>query len=379
VPSLSGLAGRRSGWVPRSTVAEWSRRVATSFSALSGSELKEGEMLDRQAWLEERRKGLGSSDAPIVTGDSPWGSEYTLARQKRGLDPIVDSRDPILSYGRRIEAVIADIYADETGRKLRRVNRTMRHPKAPELFAHPDREVVGERRLVEAKSSWRPWDADDVPRHVQVQVQHQMAVTGAEVTDVALLAGFADFRIYEIARDDAVIGELVELERAWWRRYVVGNELPPVDDSPAGRRALDALAGGPDMVASDEQKALMARLRTLREQEERIAKVEKPDVIRALKESMVGSYVLVGPDFRVTWKPTKPTTHTDWRLVANAYRRLIEAARDMHGMDEAGWDDWGADVQADALDALVSLHSETREGTRPFRPKWMDIAEEEAA
>lgn len=332
----------------------------------------------RQAWLEERRKGIGSSDAAIITGDSPWGSEYALAAEKRGLAEVEERGSPVLDYGRRVESVVAEIYAEQTGRRLERVNVTRHHPRFPELFAHPDRRVVGEKRLVECKTAWRPWDPDDVPRHYQVQVQHQMACTGAEVTDVALLAAFAEFRVYEVPRDEAVIAELVELELAWWARYVVGDEMPPLDDSAAARRHLDSLPGGPDMVASPEQVALMASLRRVRDiRDEGAADYRR--LVPRIKESMAGSYVLVGPDFRVTWRPSRPPVSTDWKSVAGAYRKLLE--RTATRLSRVTTLLELPEIDFAEVDAIESLYTQAGEGRRPFRPFWMDAPEsdEEAA
>jgi len=333
----------------------------------------------RQAWLEERRRGIGSSDAAIITGDSPWGSEYALAAEKKGLAELDDAATPVMDYGQRVESVVAEIYAEHTGRRLERVNVTRRHPRYPELFAHPDRRVVGARRLVELKTAWRPWDPDDVPRHYQVQVQHQMACTGAEVVDVALLAGFAEFRVYEVPRDEALITELVELERAWWARYVLGDEMPPLDDSPAARRHLDALPGGPDMQASSDQVELMRQLRVARDYRERGARDYRL-VRNAIAESMAGSYVLVGPDFRVTWRPSRAPVLVDWKEVALAYRRELE--RTANRLSRVTTLLELPEIDLAGLDAVESLYTREGKARRPFRPFWMDASpdpDEEAA
>jgi len=167
-----------------------------------------------------------------------------------------------------------------------------------------------------------------------------------------------------IPKGGKVIAELVDYEREWWAKYVTGDALPPLDDSKAARRHLDSMPGGPDMEATQEQIALMARLRSLRDTEERIGH-DKSDVVRALKQSMVGSYVLAGPDFRATWRPTKERVSTDWRLVAESYAKALL---------ERGASD-------DEITALVSLYTVTSEGSRPFRPTWIEVQtqEEEAA
>ena len=41
----------------------------------------------REQWLEERRKGLGGSDSPVVLGQSPFRDVHDLWRDKKGLLP----------------------------------------------------------------------------------------------------------------------------------------------------------------------------------------------------------------------------------------------------------------------------------------------------
>jgi predicted phage-related endonuclease len=57
---------------------------------------------------------------------------------------------------------------------------------------------------------WR----DGVPEYVQLQVMHQLAVTGHRAADVAVLVGGQELRIFRIERDEALIARLIEMEQA---------------------------------------------------------------------------------------------------------------------------------------------------------------------
>jgi predicted phage-related endonuclease len=289
-------------------------------------------------------------------GASPWRSEYELALEKKGLVPL-DAETRVQTWGHRVEQVAADIYSETTGRRLRRVNRAVTDRRWPHLFAHPDRIVVGEPVGVELKSSWKAWDG--VPRHVEVQVQHQMGLARLDAVDVALLTGFGGFATYTVERDDAMIRDLFDLEEAWWARFVMGDEMPPMDGSRAASRFLDSRVGPPEVQADEGQAALAERLRRIRAAIKADEEAERL-LVNRLKESMDGAYAMRGEGWRVSWKPSKARSTTDWRSVAAAYRTELLAFHEALGGD-------ATTEAAEALDAIEGLHSATGEGSRPFR------------
>ena len=147
-----------------------------------------------------------------------------------------------MAWGRRLEPLVAAAYTEATGRRLRRVSRLLRHRERPWQLASIDREVVGERRLVEIKTTRSPrWDgADPVPADVLAQVEHYLSVTGYDVADVAVLIGGSDLRVIEVGRDDGYIRDLIEIEADFIRR-IETRTAPPIDGSEATRRALGRL------------------------------------------------------------------------------------------------------------------------------------------
>lgn len=52
---------------------------------------------------------------------------------------------------------------------------------------------------------------------LQLQVHHQLAVTGKQAADVAVLLGGQRLEIHRIERDERLIARLIELERQFWR------------------------------------------------------------------------------------------------------------------------------------------------------------------
>jgi putative phage-type endonuclease len=208
--------------------------------------------LSRKEWLQYRCQGIGSSDAAAAVGLNPYQSMLELWLIKTGRDeelPQVDPDDDTspMFWGTVLEPVVAERYACRTGLKVRRKNAVLQHPDPDKIWmlANIDREIVGRHdvQILECKTAgefgarlWR----DGVPDYVQLQIQHQLAVTGKQAADVAVLICGQDLRIHRIERDDDLIAHLIELERRFWQ-YVVSDTPPPADGSESAGTALQAL------------------------------------------------------------------------------------------------------------------------------------------
>lgn len=209
--------------------------------------------MPREDWLEVRKSGIGGSDAAAAVGLSPYQSPLELWLTKTGRDanlpePDSDDTSEPVYWGQLLEPIVAASYTKQTGNKVRRVNAVLQHSTIPWMLANIDREVVGmpDVQILECKTAgefgvrlWR----EGVPEYVVCQVQHQLAVTGKQAADVAVLLCGQKLEVHRIQRDDALIARLIELEAAFWR-YVETDTPPPADGSESADRALRCLYPG---------------------------------------------------------------------------------------------------------------------------------------
>lgn len=206
--------------------------------------------IERDDWLEVRRTGIGSSDAAAAIGLNPYQSQLQLWMQKTGkadLLPAIDPNDDTspMFWGTLLEPIVAAHYTKRTGLRVRRVNAVLQHPEHPWMLANVDREVIGssEVQLLECKTAGihgaRLWK-DGVPEYVQLQVMHQLAVTGKQAADVAVLIGGQELKIFRIERDEALIARLITLEKAFWDQ-VEQSVMPTGDGSDSADQALRSL------------------------------------------------------------------------------------------------------------------------------------------
>lgn len=209
--------------------------------------------LSRDDWLAVRRTGIGGSDAAAAVGLNPYMSALELWLDKTGRAEGLPRPDPADTtsptyWGTLLEPIVAAVYTQQTGNKVRKVNAVLRHSSIPWMLANIDREVVGvpDVQILECKTAgefgarlWR----EGVPEYVQIQVQHQLAVTGKSAAHVAVLLCGQVLEVHRIDRDDALIGRLIELEARFWR-FVETDTPPPADGSESADRALRHLYPG---------------------------------------------------------------------------------------------------------------------------------------
>lgn len=216
----------------------------------------------RSAWLEARRSGIGSSDASAVLGVNGYTSPYEVWAEKRGLLPLRDDDNDAMEWGRLHEPTVARWWSARYGIPIRRAG-LMRSRSAPHRLASVDY-LAGCGGVLEIKTlSWRvasSWADGQTPDHAEVQVAHQLAVTGRSHAHVVGLLDGRTPLVRELPRDDELIALMEPVEDDLWRMVVEGIE-PPIDGSGPTTDALKERWPALEVkqaVLGDELEALVA-------------------------------------------------------------------------------------------------------------------------
>lgn len=330
-------------------------------------------------WHEQRRKGIGATDAAAILGLSPWSSPFDVWQEKTG-DREPEIVMPLRMYvGKRLQDTVGDLYVHKTGRRVRADNRQHHRRGMEWQFAHLDFRVVGDPgRLIEAKTAFRDigWGEDgstDIPVHYWVQVQHEMAVTGASWCDVAVLFGHRDFRVYPIPRDPEFVVKLTTAEEEFWTQYVVPGVPPPVDHTEAATRFLQRqhpTADGTVIPATPEQADIVDRYRdAVAAADEAIA---RRDLVRNRIIQIIGDADGIrGRDFEITYRNVKASDPvTVWNAVADWALDIIRAVA---AVDEDAIRDAieGSGVTVDGLEPAIRhvIDTNTKPGRKGYR-RW---------
>jgi putative phage-type endonuclease len=295
--------------------------------------------MNREQWLRVRKNGIGSSDAAAAVGLNPYQSQLELWLIKTGRDdalPKIDPNDDTspMYWGTVLEPFVAEHYTRRTGNRVRRINAVLQHPDSDKawMLANIDREVVGapDVQILECKTAGefgsRLWK-DGVPEYVQVQVQHQLAVTGKQAADVCVLLCGQEVRVHRIERDEEVIAQLIELERRFWH-YVETDTPPPADGSDSAALALQCLyprdSGNTiDLSGDAEMGQVFADLLEAREALDANSKAEA-QLKQKIQERMGDASRAKFEGGTVSWKRSKDSTGLDVARLLTDQPELIQ-------------------------------------------------------
>lgn len=253
-----------------------------------------------EQWHFRRRLGIGGSEAGTILGLNKYQTAWDLWGIKTGRTTPPDlSGNMAVKMGHKLEQTVAELYAEITGKTVRRSNIHHIHKEKPWLVGNLDRVVVGEKRGLECKTAssfaakgkfgkgnvYTPDGelailCDEVPDTYLVQVQHYMAVTGLPVFDLAVLIDGRDFRVYTIARNEELITELEGQLTEFWFKNVIA------DIAPAGEPIQDQ-----EPVKGAAVEADVSILNLLEERRELVAAITELDDAKSELDNQIKTFI----------------------------------------------------------------------------------------
>lgn len=269
--------------------------------------------IPRDEWLELRREGVGGSDIGAIAGFSRYNTPFSVYLDKIGDLPAERSAklERCARVGSKIEAFIAELFAEENGLAIERVG-TLARTDAPWMRVNLDRKVTGcpdGPCFVEVKnrSQYLAGDwAGDVPDDTECQVHWGMAITGWSHGHVAALIGGNDPRYYRIDRDEQIIAGLTAIAEEFWDR-VVRRDPPPVGPSDADAELIARLYADVDDDASVSVDSETARQwlsqRTAAIDAAKAAEGQRTEAENHLKQMLgTAAVALVDGDQAYSWR-----------------------------------------------------------------------------
>ena len=199
---------------------------------------------NREEWLSLRKGYIGGSDAGAVIGLNPYKSAYTLWAEKTGKIPEFEG-NLTTDVGSYLEEFIAKLFEKETGKKVRRKNRTLVNDKYPFACADVDRVVVGENAVVEIKSTnsfpaMKKLKKGEYPEQWYCQGTHYNGVGEYDRVYLAVLINCREFKWFVLDRDDEEIAALMTEEEKFMK-HVETETPPPVDGTVSSSDTLSTL------------------------------------------------------------------------------------------------------------------------------------------
>ncbi|WP_158268504.1 YqaJ viral recombinase family protein [Corynebacterium liangguodongii] len=299
---------------------------------------------DRGAWIGQRRHGLGSSDASIIMGLSPWESPYSLWEQKTGraaLDPPVDhDTEELREWGNRLEPVIRDATAEELGVTIIKPDEAWANRERPWQRANLDGLIPDTSTFCEFKNS-TAWNADkwkgQIPDHAEIQVHHIGLVTGWRDAIVAGLIGGNHLSIHRITLNQNILEMMQTAEDEFWR-HVEDDTPPDVDWHERTRDALftewrQTRTTGSQEVDPDEARKWVEQAREAKEAED-AAKRRRAEAMNHLLKMMGGHEQIATGD--TVWARVRHG-QLDKRRFQDDHPDLWEQAQTMKPAVDTAW------------------------------------------
>lgn len=299
--------------------------------------------IQRIDWLNERRKGIGGSDAPKVLGVSKWGGPIDVYMRKVTA-PTNDTQSEAAYWGHVLEDVVAKEFERRSGLQVEPHTKTEYSAEYPFMLANVDRVIVGENVGLECKTAHAmkagEWSDDKIPDDYYVQVQHYCGVMRWVGCWIACLIGGQSFVYKYIPRNDVFIADMTAKEGAFWNEHVVPR-IPPAptvyDLHTADQDSGDVLT------ATQADMELAEKLFTVRKT---IAEAtEHKELLEAIFKERIGGRA--GIKDICSWTQSKDRAITDWQKVAESLG---------------------------ASDELIAANTATKQGARVFRFKYKGVA-----
>lgn len=309
-------------------------------------------------WLRDRQTCVTATDIAKICGLSRFGNALDVYLDKIGEAPAMNQNANPLKWGRRAEPMILAAYAEDVAplviAKPWTLIRSTREPligatldaqrtteprqlSALEVAANiipvnagePDGRPVDAKNIRHAGPDWGEHGTDVMPLYYAAQLVGQMFVTEKTRSDLAVLFGGSDDRVYTMEYEPTVADSIIEKCVDFWRNHVEKRIPPPVDGSESYTNYLKrSFKSHTDVIlrATPEQHEMAVQLSAAEEQAD-IA----TGVVAALEnrfKAAIGAgnaKAIEGPGgkWKFSWTMTADSTGTDWKEIAHQLALII--------------------------------------------------------
>ena len=198
----------------------------------------------KEAWLQARTKDITSTEISALFGFSPYITEFEIFHQKKSGTVVTIKEHERLRWGTALQDAIAAEIAKEQDWTIRRMDEYMRDTelRAGASFDFSIEQTgIGTNEgtltlgLLEIKNvdslafrdGWTEDDAGNIeaPLHIEIQVQHQLMVSGRAFAYLGALVGGNRLVLIKRDRNEAVINSIKQKIQAFWAS--IESNTPP--------------------------------------------------------------------------------------------------------------------------------------------------------
>lgn len=145
-----------------------------------------------QHWLELRTQDITSTEISALFGISPYTTAFELWHRKKNKEYVKFEGNERMEWGIALQDTIAKKIAEKNSWTIRRMDEYMRD-ETLRIGSSFDFGVFGngllEIKNVDGLVFHNDWSEEEAPLHIEIQVQHQMLVSGVDVCHIGCLVG----------------------------------------------------------------------------------------------------------------------------------------------------------------------------------------------
>lgn len=259
---------------------------------------------DEEHWHALRAQDLTSTDIAALFGLSPYATAIDVWHNKRdGVTSSIADNDR-MKWGRRLESVVAQGIAEDQGwfaEPFQEYGRLPEHRIGASFdfitglpLSENDERAILEIKTVDALAFRNGWTIEDdfveAPAHIELQLQHQLLVSGLRVGYIGALIGGNRVELLRREADDGVHAAILQKAAEFWRSIESGTPPPVVtaDDARAYIRHATSIEPGKllDARGDADLRRLLAEYQTAKNQAK--ACEDAADVLKAELLARIG-------------------------------------------------------------------------------------------
>ena len=223
-------------------------------------------------WLSLKTLDITSTEISALFGCSPYQTAFELWHRKMSGVVIQLKKNERMFWGTRLEAAIAAGIAEDQGWTIRRMDEYVRQPKlrmgASFDFAISDDGLL-EIKNVDSLAYRDGWlvNGDDIeaPPHIELQVQHQLTVSGRAYAYIGALIGGNSLKLIRREPMPEIISAIRQKVAEFWKSIDDNIEPSPTfpQDTEAVIRLTQYAEPGKVIAGTDDLTVKAAEYRRL--------------------------------------------------------------------------------------------------------------------
>lgn len=270
---------------------------------------------------QDRRNYIGGSDIAVIMNMSRWKTPLKLWLEKTGqIEPDDLTSVEAVQLGTELEEFVAQKFAKETGKKVRKQKKMYVHKDYPYMAAHIDRLITGTDEILECKTcsahkedEWAEITVEEeingkketvekykIPQEYVLQVIWYLGITGKTVGNIAVLIGGQKFKKRKLLFDKDLFDIMVDMAKDFW--YAVQNNIPPAVSS-GDNSLLSKMfpSHNQDYIEKQDFENKICKLQQVKEDISALTE-EKETLEAEIKKAVGENLGIITERYKVTWK-----------------------------------------------------------------------------